>query len=352
MNPTRLQYLLVTGAARALNPMLAMDAKGVDYRKLFDGVTSKNLKAKKPTIVADAKKLLKGKTIAKDADVSHLAHMLDQFEHVKEPKTLDESVSMPQHKAMEAAAHGHSTLGIPKDVGKEFSDADKGKTFDWDAWGMKHGISKDAMEELHKGMDEMPDNALDGEEETEIEVNEGEDGEIEQEEGEDAEIEQEEGEDAARDKAAKDKAAKDKAAKDKAARDKAAKDKGAMDTSKFVTVDAMNAAVKAAGAAVEKKFRDIEEAREFAMPFVGKLPMGLDSAEKVLRATANALGIEDANTVHASALKTLIKTVGSRRTEMAQDSRFEDLGNDDALGAADKDFDERWGDASRIQTVA
>ncbi len=31
---------------------------------------------------------------------------------------------------MEAAAHGHSTLGIPRSVGKEFSDADKGKSFD------------------------------------------------------------------------------------------------------------------------------------------------------------------------------------------------------------------------------
>lgn len=31
---------------------------------------------------------------------------------------------------MEAAAHGHSTLGIPKSVGQEFSNADRGKRFD------------------------------------------------------------------------------------------------------------------------------------------------------------------------------------------------------------------------------
>jgi hypothetical protein len=30
---------------------------------------------------------------------------------------------------MEAAAHGHSTLGIPKSVGQDFADADKGKSF-------------------------------------------------------------------------------------------------------------------------------------------------------------------------------------------------------------------------------
>jgi len=37
----------------------------------------------------------------------------------------DKSVSQAQHNAMEAAAHGHSTLGIPAKVGKEFVDADK-----------------------------------------------------------------------------------------------------------------------------------------------------------------------------------------------------------------------------------
>jgi hypothetical protein len=35
-------------------------------------------------------------------------------------------VSEAQRKAMFAAASGHSTLGIPKSVGKEFSEADKG----------------------------------------------------------------------------------------------------------------------------------------------------------------------------------------------------------------------------------
>jgi len=37
------------------------------------------------------------------------------------------STSAKQHRAMEAAAHGHSTLGIPAKVGKEFVAADKAK---------------------------------------------------------------------------------------------------------------------------------------------------------------------------------------------------------------------------------
>ena len=35
-------------------------------------------------------------------------------------------VSERQRRAMRAAAAGKSTLGIPKEVGKEFSDADRG----------------------------------------------------------------------------------------------------------------------------------------------------------------------------------------------------------------------------------
>ena len=37
------------------------------------------------------------------------------------------SVSAKQHRAMEAAAHGHSTLGIPQKVGKEYAAADEAK---------------------------------------------------------------------------------------------------------------------------------------------------------------------------------------------------------------------------------
>jgi hypothetical protein len=39
------------------------------------------------------------------------------------------SKTAKQHRAMEAAAHGRSTLGIPKKVGKDFEQADKGRHF-------------------------------------------------------------------------------------------------------------------------------------------------------------------------------------------------------------------------------
>lgn len=49
----------------------------------------------------------------------------NDFEYEQEAQ--DKSVSEKQHRAMEAAAHGESTLGIPKEVGEEFvaQDADK-----------------------------------------------------------------------------------------------------------------------------------------------------------------------------------------------------------------------------------
>lgn len=37
------------------------------------------------------------------------------------------SKTKKQHRAMEAAAHGHSKLGIPKKVGQDYVKADKKK---------------------------------------------------------------------------------------------------------------------------------------------------------------------------------------------------------------------------------
>ena len=342
MMPTRLEYLAIDRTAKAINPLLmAMDAKGkevtVDYAQLFKGLTTKNFKQRKPLIMDGIKKLIKGKTIAKDASVEHLAHLLDQFEHTPEPKSLDESVSKEQHNAMEAAAHGHSNLGIPKKVGEEFEQKDKGKSFDMKDWAMRHGVGEDAMEELRKSMDEMPENALDEEgENVEIEVEEGEDGEIEEEEAEDK-IEEEEGED----KKAKDAKGKDsKHGKDN-------KGKGAMDK-KFVTVDQMEKALKSQAAGMRKNAQEAAEAREFCRPYAGELPMGLDSAEKILRATAVIQGIEDAETIHPSALKTLIKTVGSRTESQTNGARADHLATD---SVNTRNSTARWPDANRIGNV-
>jgi uncharacterized protein len=310
--PTRLEYLAVMNTARALNPLLAMDQK-VEYGPIFKGLDSKNFKSRKAKLVSDVKVALKGKTIAKDASVEHLASLLDHLEHVTEPKSLDESVSGPQHRAMEAAAHGHSTLGIPKGVGSEFSDADKGKKFA-DALPevlRKGGMNDDDIKHVMDNwpmkvgeMDETPENALDHEAEDEDDMNE--DTEIEEEEAED-ETESEEEEEkkmSAKDKAAKDKAAKDKAAKDKAkAKDKA---EGAMDQKNLITMDQAEKMVQSALAADRKRTNETVTAREAVRPKVGDLPMALDSAEAVYRAAAAALGLEGLEEVNLAGLRVLV----------------------------------------------
>ena len=341
MKPTRLEFLITTRAARAINPLLAKDAK-IEMGPIFKGLTTKNLKERKAKIVTDIAAAIKGKTIAKDASIEHVAHMLDQLEHVDEPKSLDESVSEPQHKAMEAAAHGQSNLGIPKDVGKEFSEVDKGKSFgdmirDWAMskdWA--GGMSEDdfeAIKKMHEDAmpddveeDELPENALD---------------EDKDDKAEDADETEEE-------KAAKEKAAKDKAAKDKAAKDKAAKDKGAMDTKKQpITQDALDAAIQSAVKTERKNAQDTAEARAFVRPYVGEVSMALDTADKVLRAAAVSMEIDDAENIHPSALKTVIKTCG-RLSGAREVDGDQHIGQD---SAAAKSFAERFPGADRIGTA-
>lgn len=280
--PNRLQYLLVTRAARIFNPQLATDAQ-VDYGALFKGVNSSNLSGRRTTILRDAQRMLRGKTIAQDASIEALAHLLDQFEHV--PKnTLDESVSEPERNAMQAAAGGQSNIGIPKEEEKE-----------------------DDEEE-----DEMPENAMD-DEDVEIEVGGENDKDEEQEAGEDADIEEEEEGEGEHQEEAEDEGEEHEDEDEQVT-------KGAMD-------EAIHAAVNAAVMAERKRNQAAYRAREFVRPYVGDLPVALDSAEEILRSAAVALNIKNAARVPAAALRTLIevgaKPAGAQAAEhvrMAQDS--------------------------------
>jgi uncharacterized protein len=359
MKPTRLEAIAVRLTARAVNPLLAFDAK-VEYGPIFKGLTTKNFKARKPIIIDELKKLVKGKTLAGDAEIGmgHVAKMLDHIEHVAEPKSLDESVSGSQHRAMEAAAHGHSTLGIPKNVGEEFSHADKGAKFAdaLPAFLKEKGMSEDDIKHVMDMYgDEMPDNALDEDDdddgkaekaadETQVEKNDDDQKEAEDEESEaEDESEEEEAEKKAKDKKAKDsKTAKDKHAKDR---------KGAMDT-KHVTEDAMNKAIQSAVASVKKTAAEAAEAREFVRPWVGDLPLALDSADKVMRAAAVALKIEDAEEIHPSALKTIIKMQPRPGTQHAPSGlTFDHMAADSADDEDDGGFAKRFPNAVKIKAA-
>jgi len=334
MKPTRLEYLLVTTAARAVNPLLAMDAK-VDYKPIFKGLNSSNFKGRKTTIISDMKRAIKGKTVVGDASVEHLAKMLDHFDHAEEPKTLDAAVSGEEEKEMEAAAKGKSNLA----PAKKANDSGKPKAFDES--GMKEMLKSKGMSEddISEVMDMMPKAACD-EEPNGGALDEDDDEDISTED-EDADAEEKR-----RKEAAKDKATKDKAAKDKAARDgRGARDKGTAMDGKMITEDDMNRAITAAVNQVRKGATECAETRAFLRPYCGELPMALDSKEKLLRAGAASLGIEDAENIHASALPTLIKMqpVAGARQAPVYDGQ---ITGDDFSGL--DDFSKRFPGAARI----
>lgn len=275
--PTRLAAIALGYTARAIRPLLAMDAQ-VDLMPIFKDVTTKTFNPKSITKqVADA---LKGKTIAMDVDIAHVNSMLDKLGSVagKEPKTADESVSEPQHKAMEAAAHGKSNLGIPEEVGKEFEKADKGKTFDAEplkAYLAEKGVAQDVID----GALELIHHEPKAGDEVEINV--------------DPDDDEEKYPPAAAD-----------ADKDDDKENKEMVTKHAMDS-------AIGAAVKAATAAARKTEREIAGARDRVRPLVGALASDLafDSADDVYRHALKMLGHPVADDVRGSALTTILDLI-------------------------------------------
>lgn len=106
-------------------PLYQMTPKELSEIRESDARTSEtyvNMGAIAPEEVRDR--------IAKDPDSGFqgLDTSLDMTEYDPSDEALDESVSKKQHNAMEAAAHGESTLGIPEKVGKEFVSKDDEKT--------------------------------------------------------------------------------------------------------------------------------------------------------------------------------------------------------------------------------
>ena len=313
--PTRIAAVALRLTARAINPLLAMDGK-VELMPLFADLTTKNFKESKTKILSGLKTALKGQTIAQDVDIEHVAKMLDHVEQRRAggEKTADESVSEPQHKAMEAAAHGASNLGIPKSVGEEFSQADKGKT--WDAvpaFLKEKGMSEDDIEHV---MGMMPKPATD-----------------------------EDPEEKKKKEEAEKKATEDKAAADKKAKDEEMKD--------MVTKDALDATLKAALEArnakeIRAQERDVRLALDEVRPYVGDLPasLALDSGAAVRRHALKTMGVDGADAVHESALSMILKMQPKAGARPAERERRNGMGMD---AAAVTDFNKRFPEAERIK---
>lgn len=174
---------------------------------------------------------------------------------------------------------------------------------------------------------------------------------------EEEETEEEKEERLAKEKAAKDKKAKDaKTAKDKAAKDAEnpfeKKDEEEKKAEDHITREAMDEALQAAAKSAETRIltrmRGARDAEAFVRPWVGALAVVYDSAEEIERAAAIVLNIPDADKIHASALRSLIKMTpkpGERQAPLAHDARPR------APAGATEAFANRYPDAARIRVL-
>jgi len=314
--PTQFASTTALLVGTAIRPLIKPKAK-VDLMPVFKDLTADGFDAKEFQGALD--EALKGKLV-KGADLK-LAY--DNFmPHVEGlAKGSDESVSEPQHNAMEAAAHGNSTLGIPQSVGKEFAEADKGKKF---GDGYDNLFMKKAMDWMKsKGMDaamsaEFAEHmgkppAQDAEEEEPEEVTEGFKN-VEQ-HAED----RPRGRDMRR---ADDRRADDRRADDRRADDRRADDRRADDGDAHHAMDAATIE-KNITEKLKAKFAAAERAREY----IGQVdPMAFDTGEAIDRHVLKVKGYKRWNTVHVDAIPDVMGTIpkiGMRPVErMAQDSKF------------------------------
>ena len=237
----------------ALKPKLAQDAK-IDLSPILVNLTQKNFKAKKPGIVSGLKKLTNGK-LATDASIDDVIKLVDDLE---------------DNEVMEGA-------NTDLETGEEI---EPDETMDAEGGELKNFLKgKLGEDDFAKACDMMKPGGAKDEDETPEEKE-------------------------AREK--KEKEANDK----KLAGDveEAVKEKTKDMVTKKAMDEAISKAVTAATTAVTKNATETLEAREAVHPFVGKLPIALDSAIGVYQSALGVLGVEDADKINdLGALKAVLK---------------------------------------------
>jgi 8-oxo-dGTP pyrophosphatase MutT (NUDIX family) len=302
---TRLGALALALTGASVAPLLAMDAKLVLPKELFGSINTSNFGTKKGDIVAAVRAGLAGKTRKGMAfDEGGLAKLLDALEGTS--KGADESVSEEQHNAMAAAAEGNSNLGIPATVGKEFLDADKGKTFDaaplldfLKGKGMDDATLGEVAGMLPKkpvGLDEDPE---------------------EKKKREEQEL------------------------KDK---EKSQAQDAAM-MKDMVKKSDMTLAIDSALKGERDRQQGIREALHEVRPWVGDLPTSIafDDGAGVRRHALKMLGVANHEKLHADALPAIL---AAQQKPGARQNETVNLGMDDAAASA---FEKRFPEAARIR---
>lgn len=271
----------------ALKPKLAQDAK-IDLSPILVNLTQKNFKVKKPSIVAGLKKLTTGK-LAADASIDDVIKLVDALEdnEVMEGANtdLETGEEIEPDESMDSEGEG-----VRNFLKGKLSEDDYAK-----ACGMLKpgGASDEDDEEEKKKKKEDEEKKLAGDVE------------------------------------------------------EAVKEKTKDMVTKKAMDEAISKAVTTATTAVTKNATETLEAREAVHPFVGKLPIALDSAIGVYQSALGVLGVEDADKINdIGALKAVLKaqtvpgTVSAKKPSQALDA------------AATKSLAERYPHAASIKVSA
>jgi len=254
---TRKGAVTLGALAGYLKPKLAQDAK-LDMALLvpgLDGLTAKNFKDKRPTIIAGLKVLTKDK-LAKDASIDDVVELLDTLETIEPAEVVEAAIADPKGLGREADPA----------AAKDADDAEV-RAF------LKGKLSDEDIEKVCAMM----------------------------------------GTGAAMDETAEEKAKRELA--EKTAKDaeneklKSMVTKPAMDA-------AITAAVKIATDTANKTQREIRDAEKAVRPFVGDLAMAHDSADAVYRTALTTLGVK-IDGIHPSAYPAILgmqPVPGSKKT--------------------------------------
>jgi len=254
-----------------LAPKLAQDAKKIDLDSVLQGVTQKNFKDKKASILEGLTAACKGK-LAQDADISDVVQLLDNLDDVEEMEGADEAEPGLMHKP----------------EGEDEDDKEKPEPRKWlegklSAEDMATYDSMCAPKEAH---DEDEDEA---EKKEEME---------------------------------KKKMSGDVDAGALKAGGQEPMNKAAMDAA---IATATKRAAEDATKAVLSQQKAVREAERFVQPYIGQVNVTMDSAEAIYKLALDSLKV-DLTDVPASAFKAVLRTIphpGKKREEtpvFAQDA--------------------------------
>lgn len=285
-----------------ITPRLAQDSK-IDIKPALAGVTAKNFKERRPFITAAIRTATHG-NLAKDADLEDLPDMLSQIENLasEASEAIDPAGAAGGNEEDPPGGQDDDLSNLVEMI-KALSPEDRARLDEMITHTVDPNDPAVVTDPDDAGWDKRAADARArlGRDETEEERKKRED----EEGAKDAKARL--GRDETPEEAKKRMEAMD-ARRARGARDTIPVNKAAMDAAiQAAVAPAVNAAVLAAVAQTTKQQIDIREAERVVRPFVGDTHMAFDSAEGVYRNALKLLDVQGHDTIHESALRTVLE---------------------------------------------